>query len=580
MGLMKQWVIRQLGALRRDWLKVLIVSVVGLAVISIASQLLYPADRLVPFAVIDTKAMGGWVKSDAIRQLDTSYADQTIPIYFGNNNSPYRSPKIAEIGLSVTNTDRINKIEYPWYLRIIPSSILWAHFITDKTDEPNISHDSTKLRAYIDKELNESCDVKPQDASLKLRGSKLEVVASIMGGTCEIKTVQQKLSEVTPKLDQANRVLVPMDEIAPAVSNGDAKEFGDSLTTKLGESIALKVNNETIQIPSEDVLGWMDFKTIDGKIDYTLSVERASTYLNDKVAAKVAVAPGTTTVSTYNFTETSRINGANGRALGVGGTLDSIKSFLQGQIPQASAMTVTVAPRVKYNRSYSSTDVGLSALMQQYAESHAGVYGISMIELDGQNRRASFNDSKVFTTASTYKLFVAYSTLKRIEAGVWHWSDQISGGRDLTKCFDDMIVKSDNECAKALLLKIGFQTITNEAHEIGATHTSFMGSDGIKTTPADLAMVLAELQTGQILNQQSSRNTWINAMKRNIYRQGIPAGINAVVADKVGFLDALLHDASIVYSPTGTYVLIIMTDGSSWGNIADLAGQIEALRNQ
>jgi beta-lactamase class A len=218
--------------------------------------------------------------------------------------------------------------------------------------------------------------------------------------------------------------------------------------------------------------------------------------------------------------------------------------------------------------------------MKQYGETHAGVYGVSMIELGGKNRRASYNDNRIFTTASTYKLFVAYSTLKRIEAGKWHWTDQINGGRDLAKCFDDMIVKSDNECAKALLLKIGFQTITNEAHSIGATHTSFMGNDGIKTTPADLATVLAQLQTGQILNQQSSRTTWINAMKRNVYRQGIPKGINATVADKVGFLDGLLHDAAIVYSPTGTYVLIIMTDGSSWGNIADLTSKIEALRNQ
>jgi beta-lactamase class A len=69
-------------------------------------------------------------------------------------------------------------------------------------------------------------------------------------------------------------------------------------------------------------------------------------------------------------------------------------------------------------------------------------------------------------------------------------------------------------------------------------------------------------------------------MKRNIYRQGIPKGINATVANKVGFLDGLLHDAAIVYASTGPYVLVIMTDGSSWANIAELTRQIEALRLQ
>ena len=50
------------------------------------------------------------------------------------------------------------------------------------------------------------------------------------------------------------------------------------------------------------------------------------------------------------------------------------------------------------------------------------------------------------------------------------------------------------------------------------------------------------------------------------------------MADKVGFLDGLLHDAAIVYSPSGTYVLVIMTDGSSWAEIAALTRKIEELR--
>ena len=40
----------------------------------------------------------------------------------------------------------------------------------------------------------------------------------------------------------------------------------------------------------------------------------------------------------------------------------------------------------------------------------------------------------------------------------------------------------------------------------------------------------------------------------------------------------LLHDAAIVYSPSGTYVLVIMTDGSSWAEIAALTRKIEELR--
>jgi beta-lactamase class A len=69
-------------------------------------------------------------------------------------------------------------------------------------------------------------------------------------------------------------------------------------------------------------------------------------------------------------------------------------------------------------------------------------------------------------------------------------------------------------------------------------------------------------------------------MKANVYRKGIPAGVQGTVADKVGFMNGLLHDAAIVYSPKGTYVIAVMTDGSSWATIADLARQIDTLRAQ
>jgi beta-lactamase class A len=87
------------------------------------------------------------------------------------------------------------------------------------------------------------------------------------------------------------------------------------------------------------------------------------------------------------------------------------------------------------------------------------------------------------------------------------------------------------------------------------------------------------IESGQNFSP-SNRLRLINAMQGNIYRQGIPAGANGTVADKVGFLDKLLHDAAIVYSPNGTYVLAVMTDGSSWSTIADLARQIDTLRAQ
>jgi len=567
--------------LRIHWRKILLFGGSGLLALILLGQLLYPANRLAPFTTIDGVSFSGWQKTDAIKQLDSRYKNEIIPIYFGKAVKAYRSPKLDEIGLTAKNEARISKIDYPWYLRIVPTSILWAHFITERGTVPTYARNDAVLSAYITKELGNSCDVKPQDASLKASGEKFDVVPAHSGGTCEVSTVKQMLSVTKPQLEVAYRVTIPVKEVLPTVNDKVARQFGDSLQTKAGTGVVLSVNGANQTVPTGELFSWMDFSTVDGQIDYVFNADRASAYLTKEVAPKVAINAGTTTVSTYNFTETSRVNGSNGRNLDIGATLGSLKSYIDGSSDKATAVTTVVSPQITYKRSYSSDDVGISALMQQYSESHPGVYGVSMIELSGQNRRASYNGDKLFTTASTYKLFVAYSTLKRVEDGSWNWTDPITGGRDLSTCFDDMIVKSDNACASALLTKVGQKNVTNEAHAIGCTSTTFVGVDEIKTTPADLALLLAQLQMGQILSQQSSRDTLISAMKRNIYRRGIPAGIGgSVVADKVGFLYGLLHDASIVYSPTGTYVLVIMTDGSSWSTIADFASQIEALRTQ
>jgi len=560
--------------------KILLFGGAGLLFLVLAIQILFPSDRLVPFTVVDGMSLGGSKKEDAIKQIDAAYLGKEVPLYFGSSEKAYLSPAPNVIGLTISNKDRINETNYPWYLRIVPTSILWVHFINEPKGEPVYQRNNDVLTAYISKELGDSCDVKPQDASLVLANGTLQVVASHSGGTCDVNTMKQILSDVKPRLNKDARVTINMKEIAPAVDDEAARQLVAALQKKANDGLELMVNGNAQTIPVNELFSWIDFSVVDGKLTYLFNVARASVYLDKEVAPKLAVKAETTTVNTYDFAETSRINGANGKKLDIGATLNNIKLFLDDKSAQATAATSLVLSPTSYVRSYSSTDVGLSALMQQYSQDHPGIYGISLIELSGKNRRASYDETKSFTAASTYKLFVAYSTLKRVEAGLWHWNDPIADVRNLSTCFDDMIIKSDNTCAEALLHKVGYSELTNEAKSLGCANTSFLGSNGIKTTPADLSLFLAELQTGQMLTQQTSRDRLISAMKRNIYRQGIPAGVGSVVADKVGFLGGLLHDASIVYGSTGTYVLVIMTDGSSWSGIADLANKIEALRSQ
>ena len=157
-----------------------------------------------------------------------------------------------------------------------------------------------------------------------------------------------------------------------------------------------------------------------------------------------------------------------------------------------------------------------------------------------------------------------------VELGEMTWDSPLNG-MTLQQCLTTMIVDSDNECPKAWLMRdngAGYDKVTQQANALGAKNTTLHYLD-VRTTSADLALILTKLYRGEIWNDDD-RDMVIGLMKRQQYRSGIPAGIggNGTVADKVGFRDSYLHDAGIVYSGKGDYAFVIMTSGSSWTAIA------------
>jgi beta-lactamase class A len=557
-------------------------AVVIVAVSSVVFQVLYPSDRLAPFTNIDGQNLSGWTKSDAIKSLDMAYSSMPIDIYFGDTQESYITPLLSQVGITANVPEMINNISYPWYLRVIPTSILWTHFFDNQSVHYKVNEEA--FNKFVGDSLGNSCNIEPKNAELKVEDGDIRVIPSIVGGQCEASVVSSMLVGIAPKLNDGNsrKVYMPIEEVFPDIIDEVAANYRDSLVAKIQDGVIVDINKTQQTIPYEDFITWIDFAEKGSEIIYSLNEDRALGYFQTNIAPSVTMSAGTTTINLYNFSESSRFNGARGQRLDLAATLNSIKQYIDGDKDSARVITAVVEPRIVYNRQYSSDDEGLSALMKAFADSHYGSYGISLIELDGQNRMASYNSTKTFVTASTYKLFVAYSTLKKIDSGDWKWTDSTTvSGKNVSSCFDAMISLSDNGCAEYFLVKLGQQKVTDDAHSIGCNDTSFVAAENIQTTPADLALFLAKLKTKEILNSQSSRDKLLNAMSGNVYRQGIPAGLSGLnVADKVGFLWSLLHDAAIVTGKTGTYVLVVMTNSSSWSNIAELARQIEALRIQ
>lgn len=552
-----------------NWKKIGIISGASIVGVLLIIQLFYPWDNFALNTVIDGVKVGGKSKADAAKLLNTEYANHKVAIYMGTVKQPVVQPKFSDMDVSVDNAARLESAGYPWYLRIVPTSLFWAG--AGQVAEAKASFGS-KFTSYVETKLMPDCKQAPVDATLKANGGKLELVESVMGGTCQQADVIASIKKIQPSITSDTSVRVAREEQAPSVGDDKAKALAATLNKRLQSGITIDVLGGPVDVSASEAMGWLDFASKDGEIVASVNSDRAGDWLGKNVASKVAIAAGISYIRTQDFTELSRVNGSTGRALDVGATIATIQQVVDGTATSASAATQTVAPTEQYTRTYSASDQGLSALLTNYAKDHSGTFGVSLIELDGKKRRASYNGDKQFVTASTYKLFVAYSLLKQIDAGKRDWGSNEA-------CFNKMISLSDNACAESFLNSLGLSTVTKDIQAVGLKNSTFMKSGGPYTTANDLTLMLGMIATGQNFSSINQQRL-IAAMKGNVYRKGIPAGVNGTVADKVGFLNGLLHDAAIVYGLNGTYVLAIMTDGSSWATIADLAKQIDTLRAQ
>ena len=541
-----------------------------LLVILLIVQIFYPNDNLLPFAEVDGEALSWQTKQASIEKLNRDYDENRIQVYLNSSDKPVITTTLAKANVDIDTTEIVQNFDYPWYLRIVPTSLFWVGFM-QRSSAPQPQFDES-FEDYVTESILPFCAEEPVSAMLKANGAVLDLVAAKSGGKCQASDVFANLRTMQPTLSADTKVTVAREEIAPTISDKTAQNYADEIEKRVGAGIALKVGDKTQTVSAEQVFSWLDFAEKDGNLQATINGERAAAWLNQEVASKVKVDAGTSEITTRDLTVVARKDGATGKALDVEQTINQLQTVVDGEANEAAAVTKDVAPTEKYTRTYSSSDAGLSALMQNFADDHAGTYGVSMIELDGQRRRAEYNGDRQFITASTYKLFVAYSLMKQIDEGKRSWASDEA-------CFNKMISLSDNDCAKKFLNEIGHQKITNDIQAIGLTNSTFMKSDGIYTTPNNQALLAGMIATGQNFSSANQQRL-ISAMKGNVYRQGIPAGVSGTVADKVGFLDGLLHDTAIIYGTNGTYVLSIMTDGSSWANIAELARQIDALRAQ
>ena len=187
------------------------------------------------------------------------------------------------------------------------------------------------------------------------------------------------------------------------------------------------------------------------------------------------------------------------------------------------------------------------------------------------------NESRVFTSASLYKLFLTYAILEQVDTGLLSLQDQMADGATIDDYLTSTITVSANEPAKELAHLIGWENIETFIHEQGFVSTSFnpyLESDGVyyngdlETTPAEVAFLLECLLDGELLSEASTKYfLGLLGNQQLVYALNTGLSSDVTFAHKTGLLDDVSHDAGILSMDGQNYIVAVLTDG--WLNATD-----------
>lgn len=195
----------------------------------------------------------------------------------------------------------------------------------------------------------------------------------------------------------------------------------------------------------------------------------------------------------------------------------------------------------------------------------------------------SINSHQVYS-ASLIKLFVIETVYQRIAEG------RMSDSDSLENLLYSMITVSDNDAWRSVAQRVGggsysagMRIVTDTAQAAGFSDTGTFYKGSHKnfnfTSVNDCGAYLRGVLDKTVVSPEYSEKI-LSLLKQQQHRQKLPAGVPEGVetANKTGELDYNQGDAMIVFSPGGTYILVLIGDGltNAYGTVP-FFGEVSSL---
>lgn len=537
----------------------------------IAAQLLYPPDRALPFAYIDGQRVA-WQQENAI-MADAEGRFQATKLKLTIEGGASREYPLAIAGAHI-EADRIAKsaTDYPFWQRYIPFSVLVPR---GYNTHESVDFTASVLDAFSGK-VADDLDYAPKDARLQIKDGVLEAHNEKSGQTVDRKVLTQRIKETAVADGRTLAMAVPSRRVAPATTANSLQEVRAQAERALAIPLTFTADGKVFTPESAERASWLLLGEAEGgAVELRFDPEKLNQYLAE-LDKRVGIPAGQTRITLVDGNETARQTGSEGRTIDTAAVLAVVQSHL---LEGAGNDTIQLpfrptAPQIIYNESYTATQGGLQAYVNDAARRYNAAIAIQQVGGGGWSAEARADVS--MPSASTYKLYIAKMLFDKMNRGEVGWDDRMQD-TTVSGCFDRMIIASTNACAEEWIGQFGRTNINNTLYGLGISRgTTFTNPTATHTTARDLRTFLLGVNNGSLVSG-AQRDRLLSSLARHSFRQGIPAGSKGHVQDKVGFLWDYTHDAAIVHHPRGTYVMVVMTKGQSYARIAGITREVERI---
>lgn len=545
---------------------------IALAAVLLLQQLV-PAGAVSIFAKLDGRPLA----FSTITSVQARYAEnaQKVEFRFDDKNVRVATEDLgieADAQTTLARIPRVTKTN-----KLIPFSVIYKLF-QPKSIHSTINRDGKKQLATIGRLINQhSYNAVNATGVLNAQG-ELRVAREKPGKRYDLTELSDEVAHV--RLYGDKPIVVRGKKYDAAIKTSDFAAAKKQIETVKKQTLHISVQDRVFSVQPKTYLSSLEVTGTSAKDIHLQFSKTGLAALLTRWGQNYDTIPGTTVINYRDGKEIDRKVGKSGRAIDKTKAALRLRTWLAKPSDEEVALETTTLPaKVQKNRSYSNTSAGLAAHLGDWASDHGGGYNIAAVEIGGAGRSAAVSGGRPTVLASTYKLFVAYAAYVQAEKGRFDLSKKVLAEKTAEDCIGRAIVYSDNDCAKAVALALGWEKCQELVQNAGLTSIKLNNYDqrgnldGEKMgTASDIATFLRRLSRGSMLNNAHTTRL-LDYMKRQIYRRGIPAGSASVtVADKVGFLDGYTHDAGIVYASGRSYVLVVMSNrGNNWANIQDVS---------